>query len=123
MSVWVNRAFLPKMHINRNMPRAVVYGPKRWGGLGLNTDMYCLQAQCAITYLVRVLRWDKTVANDIITALNAIQMLSGFETPLLEDPTVEIAYKGTGWILNLRAMMGEYEMSLSIEHIRVPQRQ
>ena len=50
-------------------------------------------------------------------------MLSGFETPLLEDPTVEIAYKGTGWILNLRAMMREYEMSLSIENIRVPQRQ
>eukprot|EP00956_Cyclotella_meneghiniana_P004996 scaffold6172_cov42-Cyclotella_meneghiniana.AAC.2 len=61
--------------------------------------------------------------DDIITALNAIQMLSGFETPLLENPTVEIAYKGTGWILNLRAMMREYDMSLSIEHIRVPQRQ
>ena len=50
-------------------------------------------------------------------------MLSGFETPLLEDPMVEIAYKGTGWILNLRAMMREYDMSLSIEHIWVPQRQ
>eukprot|EP00956_Cyclotella_meneghiniana_P018460 scaffold30735_cov52-Cyclotella_meneghiniana.AAC.7 len=85
--------------------------------------MYCLQAQCAITYLVRVLRWDDIVANDIITALNAIQMLSGFETPLLEDPTVDIAYKGTGWILNLRAMLREYDMSLSIEHVRVPQRQ
>eukprot|EP00956_Cyclotella_meneghiniana_P036705 scaffold129293_cov46-Cyclotella_meneghiniana.AAC.1 len=37
LSLPINKASLPKMHINRNMPRAVVYCPKCWGGLGSRT--------------------------------------------------------------------------------------
>eukprot|EP00956_Cyclotella_meneghiniana_P033092 scaffold93176_cov89-Cyclotella_meneghiniana.AAC.1 len=121
MSAQINKTFLPLMRINRHMPRAVVYGPVRWGGLGLNTDMYCLQLQCAMVYLVRVLRWDKIVADDIITAIDALQLRSGFVSPVLEEVSTPIVHAGKGWLLNLmRAMMREYDVSAQIEHLWKP---
>ena len=111
LSAQINKTFLPLMRINRHMPRAVVYGPIRWGGLGLNTDIYCLQLQYAMVYLVRVLRWDKTVADNIITAIDALQLRSGFATPVLEEVSTPVVHAGKGWILNLRAMMKEYDVS------------
>ena len=64
LSTLMNETFLPLLHIHRKMPRAVVWGPKDLGGLGLNTNIYNLQAQCSINYLVRTLRWNKIVAQD-----------------------------------------------------------
>jgi hypothetical protein len=65
------------------MPRAVVWGPRALGGLELNTNIYNVQAQCAVSYLVRAIRWQGSVASDIIATLNALQLLSGFTTPVL----------------------------------------
>lgn len=122
LTVSINKAFLPKMRVNRHMKRAVVWGPKEWGGMGLNTDVYCLQAQCALTYMIRALRWDKVVAEDILTTIDQLQMLAGFETPVLEGVTLKIAHKETGWLLNLREMMKKYDMSLWVENTWQPQR-
>ena len=66
------------------MPRLAIWGPKGLGGLELNTNIYNLQAQCALMYLVRTLRWDKMVASDIIATLNALQLASGFGSPIRE---------------------------------------
>ena len=117
LTVQINRTFLPLLHVHSRMPREVVYGPIDLGGLNLNTDVYNLQAQCAITYLVRTLRWDKTVAKDIIATLNACQLASGFETPLLEGTNIPITFLGKGWILNLRHMLDYYDMQIWVEDI------
>jgi hypothetical protein len=105
------------------MPRTAVWGPKGLGGLELNTNMYNLQAQCALTYLVRTLRWNQTVAKDIIAALNALQLLSGFGTPLLEKTSPSISYAGKGWLINLREMMAMYEASAWVEDAWIPAKQ
>ena len=115
LTIMINRTFLPLLHVHRKMPREVVFGPIDLGGLCLNTDIYNLQAQCAITYLVRTLRWDHIVAKDIIATLNACQLASGFETPLLEGTHVPISYLGRGWILNLRSMLEYFGMQVWIE--------
>ena len=66
---------------------------------------------------VRTLHWDHTVAKDIIATLNACQLASGFETPLLEGTSIPITYLGTGWILNLRMMLDYYGMQVWVEDI------
>jgi hypothetical protein len=38
LTVRINATFLPKLHIHSKMKRAVVWGPRSLGGLGLNTD-------------------------------------------------------------------------------------
>jgi hypothetical protein len=123
LSVLINETFLPILHIHRKMSRTVIWGPKGLGGLELNTNMYNVQAQCALTYIVRTIRWDKTVANDIIATLNALQLASGFEHNLLEVTSPKIKYLCPGWLLNLREMLDLYQASLWIEKAWRPQKQ
>ena len=123
LSVLTNETFLPILHIHRKMSRSVIWGPKGLGGLELNTNMYNVQAQCALTYIVCTIRWDKTVANDIIATLNALQLASGFEHNILEVTSPKIKYHGPGWLLNLREMLDLYQASLWIERAWRPQKQ
>jgi hypothetical protein len=123
MTVMINETFLPILHVHRRMKREVVWGPVSMGGLGLNTNIYSLQCQCAAMYLVRTIRWDKAVAQDIITTLNAFQRASGFLTPVLEDTSIPIKYLGRGWIPNLREMMREIGAGVWIEKIWRPKKQ
>ena len=60
------------------------------------------------------------MADDIITAKYALQLRSGFATPVLEDVSTTIVHAGKGWLLNLRAMMKEYDVSAKIEHLWMP---
>jgi hypothetical protein len=55
MMVLINGTFLPLMRVHQRTPRAVVWGPISLGGLGLNTNIYNLQTQCSVGYLIRSL--------------------------------------------------------------------
>jgi hypothetical protein len=123
LSVMINEAFLPLLHIHRKMKRLVVWGPKGLGGLGLNTDIWSLQAQCAAQYLIRTIRWDGIVAQDFITTLNAYQMVSGFVSPVLENCKIPIEYAGKGWIPNLREMFKDIDAGIWIENAWAPEKQ
>jgi hypothetical protein len=123
LTVLTNDTFLPKLHIHRKMKRAVVWGPISHGGLGLNTNIYSVQCQCAMSYLMRTMRWDDIVANDILVTLNAFQMASGFLTPVLEDTTTPIDYVDKGWIPHLRNMLRMIDGGVWIEKAWHPKRQ
>ena len=119
----INDTFLPILHVHRKLPRAIVNGPKDLGGLGLRTDVYNLQAQHAITYLVRAIRWDSIVAKDIITTLNACQLASGLESPLLEFPDIPIKFLPPGWIPHLRDMLSYFHIRIWVELAWTPKKQ
>jgi hypothetical protein len=123
LTVMINATFLPLLHIHRQMPRAVVWGPKSLGGLGLNTNVYNLQAQCAIGYMIRAIRWNGIVANDIIATLNAYQLVSGWESPLLEDTSVTLKYLPQGWLPHVREMLRAFGSLLWVENAWRPHKQ
>ena len=114
---------LPILKSHRKLPRSVVWAPKGLGGLELNTNIYNVQAQCALMYLVRTMRWDKIVAKDILATLNAAQLASGFGTPILETTFPKIKYIGKGWILNLREMLDLFDIQVWIEDAWRPRKQ
>jgi hypothetical protein len=92
--------------------------------LELNTNFYNVQAQCTLTYIVRTLQWDQTVAQDIIATLNALQLASGWEHSLLETTSQKIKYLGRkGWLLNLREMLDLYQAGIWIENAWRPRKQ
>ncbi|EED89738.1 predicted protein [Thalassiosira pseudonana CCMP1335] len=119
IDVIVNRALLPKLKVNRNMPRDVVYGPLRYGGLGF-TDCYTKQSQLQVPYVLKQLRWDKTIGNDMITTLDNIQMASGLVQPLLEYPNPEVDYIDQGFIMSMRKRLSEINASLWVEDCWTP---
>ncbi|KAL7504567.1 hypothetical protein ACHAXN_002528 [Cyclotella atomus] len=51
------------------------------------------------------MRWNKVVAMDILVVVNAFQLASGFESPVLEHTKTPIKYVGLGWIPHVRDML------------------
>ena len=54
------------MRINKNIPNAVTYGLVRYRGMEM-PHTYTSQDQLQVPYLIKALRWDKTVANNLLT--------------------------------------------------------
>ena len=75
-------------------------------------DTYALQDQLQITDVIRQLRWDKTVANDILVTLDNIQLNAGFAIPIMEDTRPRMDYVDQGLLALLRRRMGEIEATM-----------
>jgi hypothetical protein len=123
ISVLINSTFLPLLHLHRKMPRAVLWGPLDMGGTALNTNTMSLQAQCAVKYLTRIIRWDDIVSRDVIAAINALQIASGLGTQVLEATNIPLKYVGVGWLINLRDMLREINAGIWVEKAWRPQQQ
>ena len=118
----INASFLPRLRINRNTDRAIVHGPRMYGGLEI-PNVYTRQTQHHIKYIIKQLRWNSTLANDILTALDNVQLASGFVTPILEKTDTEMDYIDNGWIVDLRERLNEIGGKLWVEDAWQPQLQ
>jgi hypothetical protein len=88
------------MRFNRNFPSAVLYGPMEYGGMEF-PETGTLQDQVQLDYLVKQLRWDRTVANYFLVTLDWVQMCSGFVEPILESTKGRIEYLSQSYIIEL----------------------
>ncbi|KAL3796822.1 hypothetical protein ACHAWO_002060 [Cyclotella atomus] len=118
----INASFLPRLRINRKTSRAVIYGPRAYGGLEM-PDVYTRQTQHHIKYMIKQLRWDSTLTNDILTALDNIQLASGFISPILEKTDSPMDYINKGWIVDLRERLNKIGVQLWIEDAWQPKPQ
>ena len=82
------------------MPDAVISGPMNHGGMEF-PEAYTLQDQLQIPDVIRHLRWDKRVANDILVIIDNIQLNVGFITPIMEDIRLRIDYVDQGLLASL----------------------
>lgn len=105
------------LRINRNTPRAIIHGPKMYGGLEL-PDVYTRQTQHHLQ-----LGWNSTLANDILTALDNVQLASVFVSPILEHTSTPMDYIDHGWIVDLRERLNEIGGKLWIEDAWQPKLQ
>ena len=102
------------MRLNRHLPAAVLYGPASMGGMEF-PETYTMQDQAQIPYLLKQLRWDKTVANDTLVTLDHIQLISGFVLPILNNTLEPINYIDNSFLLSIRNRLSEINGSLWIE--------
>ena len=80
---------LNKYHLNRNMPKAVIYSPYNMGGMNY-PSFQVLQDQMGTMNLLKQLQWNKTVANDFLVTLSAVQFTSGLCEPILMDTSTDL---------------------------------
>lgn len=118
----IRRTIVPRVRLNRNFPSAVLYGQMEFGGLEF-PEVYTLQDQVQLDYLIKQLRWDHTVANDFLVTLDSVQMCSGFTSPILEATTEPMAYLSASYIIDLRRRMAEMKAFLWIEDVWTPKLQ
>ena len=74
-----------------------------------------LQDQVQLDYLIKQLRWDKTVANNFLVTLDLVQMCSGFTEPILESTEGHISYLQQSYIIELRHRLHDMNARLWIE--------
>ena len=104
---------LASMGVNRNMHRAVVYGPTGYGGLGFK----CLSTEQGIQqieHLVGHLRLCTTIGKLITIALSLHQLTAGISRPLLEFPDIKIPYLDKGWFTSIRDFLSAVNGSVHI---------
>jgi hypothetical protein len=79
----VVNAILPKMGVNRNTPRTVVFGTSKYGGLGLDS-LADVQGFAQLQYLIVSLRTHDTTGDQYQMLMECTQLESGTKTPILE---------------------------------------
>ena len=91
ISIVLENVVLPKLGINRQMPRAVVYNPLDLGGIGY-PSIHTIQDQKGTGHLVKHLKWGNDVGKDFQILLSAVQLHSGLTHPSLDETTLRITY-------------------------------
>ena len=84
---------------------------------GMNyTSFLILQDQMKTMNLLKQLRWNKTLANDFLVTLSAVQFTSGLCEPILMETSTDLSYVPDGWILHLRSRFNKWGGRMWIEH-------
>jgi hypothetical protein len=97
-------AFLSATGYNRNMPRAIVFAPKIYQGLG-RYHLYDIQGCDSTRLLIQELNMKDSATGRMLRAvLEIIQMESGIGLPILED-TRSLDYIEWGWIPQIREFL------------------
>ena len=115
----VDEVMLPKYRMNRHTPKAVVYSPLYMGGLNY-PSFEIIQDQQGFMMMLKHLRWNGTVAKDLLVVLSAIQLVSGLCSPIFEDVHTDLSFLGPGWLLHQRSRMAIPNITLWIERQWTP---
>jgi hypothetical protein len=108
----VLRACMSQMGYNRNSPKEVVYGPVEMGGFWLN-DLYVEQGIKQVSALVGRLREKKSKTGQMMRIeLDWCQVQAGIAAHLLEDPSSDIDYIETCWIMAIRDFLRTYNVRM-----------
>lgn len=87
------RRCLPKIGLNRNMPKVLLFAPMSLGGYELH-DLYCEQiTQHIIKHIQHTWRMDN-VGRAIKCNINALSVILGSNTPFFQLPRTQYMYGG-----------------------------
>jgi hypothetical protein len=78
-------ALLPKLHLNRNIARSIVFGPIKYGGLAIKT-LYSIQSIGQLTLFIRHSREKDKTSTLLNISISQIQLSVGTCTSILELP-------------------------------------
>lgn len=114
-------SFLPAMGFERTFPRAVVYGPRTFGGLNLSR-LYTDTCVAKIGAIVSHLRAQTGLGKIMLININWLQMHSGQIDPIFSN-TVGLPYLPQNWLLHMREFLWDTQSTISIPQQWLPQLQ
>jgi hypothetical protein len=107
---------IPKMGINRRFPRAVVYAPKYFGGLGF-PNLSTEQPIAHVKSIIGHFRLQTTLSVVYAQALESFMILSGIPTPPFEDLRLTDYIRDTPWIDTTRNFLRLIQGRITINTI------
>jgi hypothetical protein len=121
----VRGPILRKMGFPESFPNGVVYGDEYFGGCGLRTTEN-EQGIAKILLLIRNIRGNTPLGEQILINLRYYQLHAGIETNILENLEDLTYIKGAPWITNLRKYMRKISATITLTKAwtnAVPQRE
>ncbi len=117
------RTILPKMGFNRHLPRAVVFGPRNLGALGLPSLVF-EQGLQQVLFLGRHLRSPTSPLRSLYQlSLEWFRMLAGYTTCPLATPQLPINHvEGASWYASVKEFLLTLRHSLDIPNLYCPRR-
>ena len=84
-------ALVRAMGYNAHMPRVVVHGPTKTGGIGLN-HLFIAQGALKVKTLLQYIRQNKQTGKILILYLSWAQLVAGGSSPILENPSQSLPH-------------------------------
>lgn len=115
------RLMLPKLGLNRNTPRALVFGPRKYGGLQLCNLVVEQPVKHVNETLGHIRRGDRVVGDTLITTLRDTQIEIGTSEPFyIQNPqNFEYATQDTRWMYFWR-MIHEFQIKVEMYNMWTP---
>ena len=113
------QAILNSMGYNRNMPKAVRYGPIRKGGIGLR-NLFVEQGAQQCTSLIKHARHKSQLGRMFVIMANWYQATVGISYSALIQPEPSLEHESGSWIPSLRKYLKESNCGVYIQGLRLP---
>ena len=114
---------LPILGYNRHFPRAVVYGSKHFGGLGLK-HLYITQGVKHITSFIKYYRSNNNIGKLLSISLRWLHLIAGLSYCPLRRPSLNLHHIQDKWFSTTIQFLYETNSSIeTIESIRIYNRQ
>jgi len=107
-------AFLPKIHLNHNSARSIVYSPLQFGGLAIKT-LYSIQSIGQLPLFVGHMRLRDKTCKLLRISLSYLQLTVGSTTSILNMPST--AYDSiveTGWLKSFWTFLTRSGLSIQL---------
>jgi hypothetical protein len=104
-------AFLPKIHINRNTTRSIVFGPYALGGLAI-PNLYTVQGIDKLHLFLGHIRLQDDTGGLIQIDLSYIQLLTGLSTFFLNANPAQYRWLESGWLTSLWEFINKADIQI-----------
>lgn len=106
------QSYLPAMGYEATFPRAVIFGPRQFGGINLG-HLYTEMCIAKIEALVSHIQSGSGLGRLMLTNLNWLQLHSGLSTPVLSGG-IPLSYLSMNWFLHIRNFLYSIQGRISI---------
>ena len=106
---------------NCKMPRAVVFGPTEYGGMGWE-KLLTITIIEKLKLLMGSIRRGDVVGHILQLQLPWLQLFSGISTPILEEKK-EVGYLPTGWLTTMHTLLVNTRIAIKLQKGWIPRQQ
>ena len=114
------QALLAALGYNPGMPRAVVFGPIKSGGIGLR-HLFAEQGTLKTMIILQQIRTNRSLGQMLQIQLRWAQRVAGTSIPILEEADIPLPQlQGEKWLGTLREFLTVSELGIHVQGIECP---
>jgi hypothetical protein len=113
-----SKKFMQCSGVLKSFPRAVIYGPLSFGGVGISdlyTDSSCIKIDCILNNF----KTESEMSEVMEIVLNWLQINAGTSIPILES-TCALEYLPMNWFLSVKEFLNKIDAKIVIPTLWTP---